>query len=225
MSPFQGIPLAAVDFFAELETHNNRDWWAAHRSIHDLVVKAPMEALASELEDEFGPIKVYRPNRDVRFSADKTPYKDHQGLLAGTGTATGWYAQVSSRGLMVAGGWYAGAPDQVERFRHAVDDDRAGDALKHLVNHLETEDFVIDGEQLKTRPRGVSPDHPRLDLLRHKSLTAAREYGVPDWLDSAAALERVREDWRALGPLLTWLAGNVGDTTMTDRGPGRSRGA
>ena len=224
MSPFQGIPLAAVDFFAELETNNNRDWWAAHRGVHDEVVKAPIEALAEELEEEFGPIKVYRPNRDVRFSANKAPYKEHQGFLADIGSATGWYAQLSSRGLMTAGGWYAGAPDQVERFRHAVDDDRAGDALQHLVDHLEAEDFVIDGEQLKTRPRGVSPDHPRLELLRHKSLTAAREYGVPEWLDSVEVLERVRADWRTLGPLLTWLAGNVGDTTLTDRGPGRSRG-
>lgn len=216
--------MAAVDFFAELETNNNRDWWAAHRSTHAEVVKAPMEALAEELEEEFGPIKVYRPNRDVRFSANKAPYKDHQGLVADTGTATGWYAQISSRGLMTAGGWYSGAPDQVERFRHSVDDDRAGDALQHLVEHLESEDFVIDGERLKTRPRGVSPDHPRLDLLRHKSLTASREYGVPDWLDSVEVRDRIRADWRTLAPLMTWLSGNVGSTTQPDRGPGRARG-
>jgi uncharacterized protein (TIGR02453 family) len=186
-------------------------------------VKAPIAALAAGLEEEFGPIKVYRPNRDVRFSADKAPYKDHQGLVADTGTAMGWYAQLSSRGLMTAGGWYAGAPDQIERYRLAVDDDRAGPALQAVVERLEDEDFVVGGEQLKTRPRGVSPDHPRLDLLRHKSLTAAREYGVPDWLESAEVLERIRKDWRVLGPLMTWLSGNVGDTTMTDRGPGRSR--
>jgi len=223
MSPFQGIPLAAVEFFAELELNNTREWWAAHRDVHDVAVKAPMAALAAELEEEFGPIKVYRPNRDVRFSADKAPYKDHQGLVADTGTAMGWYAQLSSRGLMTAGGWYAGAPDQIERYRLAVDDDRAGPALQAVVKRLEDDDFVVGGEQLKTRPRGVSPDHPRLDLLRHKSLTAAREYGVPDWLESAEVLERIRQDWRELGPLMTWLSGNVGDTTMTDRGPGRSR--
>ena len=223
MSPFQGIPLAAVDFFAELETNNSREWWAAHKAVHDEAVRAPMAALAAELEDEFGPIKVYRPHRDVRFSADKAPYKDHQGLVADTGTSTGWYAQVSSRGLMTAGGWYAGAADQVQRFRLAVDDDRAGRALQHLVDDLEAEDFVIDGEQLKTRPRGVSPDHPRLDLLRHKSLTAAREYGVPNWLESPEVLERIRQDWRTLTPLMTWLSGNVGSSTQQDRGPGPSR--
>ncbi len=222
MSPFHGIPLAAVDFFAELELNNNREWWTAHKDLHDQAVAAPIAALAAELEDEFGPIKVYRPHRDVRFSADKTPYKDHQGLIAQTGSATGWYAQLSSRGLMTAGGWYAGAPDQLERFRLAVDDDRAGPALGAVLEQLEADDFVVDGEQLKTRPRGVSQDHPRLDLLRHKSLTAAREYGVPDWLESVEVLERIRQDWRALRPLMTWLSGNVGDTTM-ERGPGRSR--
>ena len=223
MSPFHGIPLAAVDFFAELELNNNREWWAAHSDVHEQAVQAPITALATELEDEFGPIKVYRPNRDVRFAADKTPYKDHQGLLAQSGSATGWYAQVSSRGLMTAGGWYAGAPDQLERFRRSVDDNRAGPALEALLKRLDADDFVVDGEQLKTRPRGVSPHHPRLELLRHKSLTAAREYGVPDWLETAEVLERIRQDWRALEPLMTWLSGNVGDTTMTDRGPGRSR--
>jgi uncharacterized protein (TIGR02453 family) len=224
MSAFQGIPVAAVDFFAELETNNNREWWAAHKKLHDQAVRAPLLALAAELEEEFGVIKIYRPNRDVRFSADKSPYKTHQGLVADTGSAMGWYAQISSRGLMTAGGWYAGAPDQIERFRLAVDDDRAGAALAHAVDRLDAEDFEIEGEQLKTRPRGVSPDHPRLELLRHKSITAAREYGVPDWLESPEVLQRVREDWRALAPLMTWLAANVGDSTRPDRGPGRSRG-
>ena len=224
MSPFQGIPPAAVDFFAELERNNNREWWAAHKAVHEKAVRAPMTALAAELEDEFGPIKVYRPHRDVRFSADKAPYKDHQGLVADTGTATGWYAQVSSRGLMTAGGWYTGAADQIQRFRLAVDDDRAGPALQHLVEDLEAEDFVIDGEQLRTRPRGVSPDHPRLNLLRHKSLTAVREYGVPDWLESPEVLERIRQDWRVLTPLMTWLSGNVGSSTQPDRGRGHAPG-
>jgi uncharacterized protein (TIGR02453 family) len=223
MSSFQGIPLAAVEFFAELEANNNRDWWLANRGVHEAAVREPMLVLASELEPEFGTIRVYRPNRDVRFSPDKSPYKTHQGLVAETGTGMGWYAQVSAQGLMSAGGWYAGAPDQIERFRLAVDDDRTGAALHAVVERLEEDDFVLGGEQLKTRPRGVSPDHPRLDLLRHKSLTAGREYGVPEWLESAESLECIRQDWRALGPLMTWLAGNVGNTTMTGRGPGRSR--
>ena len=218
MSPFEGIPLAAVDFFAELELNNNREWWAAHRAVHDEAVKAPIAALAAHLEEEFGPVKIYRPHRDVRFSADKTPYKDHQGLLVQTGTATGWYVQVSSRGLMTAGGWYVGTPEQVERFRAAVDDDRTGRELQAVVERLEADDFVVGGELLKTRPRGFSPDHPRLGLLRHKSLTAAREYGVPDWLESAEVRERIRLDWRSLRPLLNWLADNVGDAAPTDRG-------
>ena len=223
MSMFHGIPLAAVDFFAELELNNNREWWAAHKETYEAAVRAPITALAGELEGEFGPIKVYRPNRDVRFSADKTPYKDHQGMLAQTGSATGWYAQLSARGLMTAGGWYLAAPDQLQRFRLSVDDDRAGPALEAVLERLEADDFVVEGEQLKTRPRGVSPGHPRLELLRHKSLTAAREYGVPGWLESAEVLERIRQDWRTLGPLVTWLSGNVGDTATTDRGPGSSR--
>ncbi len=218
MSAFEGIPLAAVDFFADLETNNNRDWWAANRGVHDAAVRAPMVALASELEAEFGALKVFRPNRDVRFSPDKTPYKSHQGLVAETASGMGWCAQISARGLMTAGGWYAGAPDQIERYRAAVTDDSTGPALVRLVAGLEDADFDIDGELLKTRPRGVGPEHPRLELLRHKSLTASREYGVPEWLETTAVLDRIRLDWRELRPLLTWLAEHVGSTTRTERG-------
>ncbi len=221
MSAFQGIPEAAADFFAELETNNNRDWWVANRGVYEAAVRAPMLLLAGELEKEFGKVKVFRPNRDVRFSPDKTPYKNHQGLVAETGTGMGWYAQISARGLMTAGGWYACAPDQLDRYREAVTDDESGGSLQRLVEDLDAADFDIDGEVLKTRPRGVSPDHPRLGLLRHKSLTAAMEYGIPEWLESAVTLDRILADWRALRPLMSWLAEHVGSSTRHDHGPGR----
>lgn len=216
MGAFHGIPFAAVDFFTDLETNNNRDWFAANRGAYEAAVRAPMLELAGELEAEFGPLKVYRPNRDVRFSADKTPYKNHQGLLAQTGTGMGRYAQISARGLMTAGGWYHGAPDQVERYRAAVAAEESGVALERLLASLDDADFDLGGELLKTRPRGVGPDQPRLELLRHKSLTAAREYGVPDWLDTGELLDRVRLDWRELRPLLAWLAEHVRSTSLPE---------
>lgn len=208
---FQGIPFEAVDFYEELEVNNSRHWWAAHRGRYDTAVRAPMEALGGALEDEFGEVKVFRPNRDVRFAQDKSPYKTHQGVVVSTASRMGWYVQISAEGLMTAAGWYAASPGQVARYRAALDDEELGAELQRIVAELRGAGFVVDGERLKTRPRGAAPDHPFLDLLRHRTLTAAREYGAPDWLATPEVPGRVRGDWRAYRPLIEWLARHVGD--------------
>ena len=261
MAGAAGIPLGAVDFFAELELNNTREWWTAHAADHARLVKGPMTALGEALADEFGTPKVFRPHRDVRFSADKSPYKTHQGVVVGTGPGMGYYVQVSARGLMVAGGWYAGTPEQIARFREVVaeevdvrslssprsgrdegslsnsrDEPRArslsrppnepdlrslssprsgrdegpGAQLERIVTALRDSGYEIGGDVLRSRPRGIAPDHPHLDLLRHKSLTAAVEYGVPEWMETPEVADRVRVDWRELRPLMTWLAEWVG---------------
>ncbi|MGZ6744013.1 MAG: DUF2461 family protein, partial [Nocardioides sp.] len=65
--------------------------------------------------------------------------------------------------------------------------------------------WEVGGEQLKTSPRGYDADHPRIDLLRRKQLFVGRPYGF-DGLDDPAIADRVREDWRALRPLVEWVA-------------------
>lgn len=210
MGGIEGIPVGAVDFFAELEVNNTRQWWAAHKEAHERLVRDPMTALGEALAGEFGAAKVFRPHRDVRFSADKSPYKTHQGVVIETGPRMGWYVQISARGLMVAAGWYAGSPTQIARYREAVSGPQ-GAELERIVARLRLDGYEIGGEVLASRPRGVERDHPRLELLRHKSLTVAAEYGVPEWLESAEVVERVRTDWRAFEPLMDWLGAQVGE--------------
>ena len=137
-----------------------------------------MTALGEALAAEYGNPKVFRPHRDVRFSADKSPYKTHQGVVVETGPGTGWYVQISARGLMVAAGWYAGTPGQVARYREAVSEEE-GEELERVVARLRHDGYEIGGETLATRPRGVDPGHPRLALLRHRSLTVSADYGAP----------------------------------------------
>ena len=78
---FEGFPVAALDFYDDLEMDNTKSFWTAHKDTYDTAVKAPMAALTAALEPEFGPAKVFRPYRDVRFSADKRAYKDRQGAF------------------------------------------------------------------------------------------------------------------------------------------------
>ena len=211
MTAFEGIPFAALDFYEDLEHHNSREWWAANRDVYESQVRGPMEALAAGLEEEFGAPKAFRPNRDVRFSPDKSPYKTHQGVVVATASGMGWYVQVSGEGLRTAAGWYAGTPAQPARSRRAVDAPSPGEELRRIVDGLREAGYVVDGDRLKTQPRGVAPDHPRIELLRHRSLTVERRHGAPEWLPTPAALDQVRADWRAFEPLLEWLDEQVGE--------------
>jgi uncharacterized protein (TIGR02453 family) len=206
---FSGFPTAAFDFYDGLLADNSKTYWNAHRQTYDDAVRAPMIALLAELEPEFGAGNVFRPYRDARFSKDKRPYKDHQGGFVGAEDAAGWYVQVGAEGLLVAGGWYAAQGTQLSRFRDAVDS-AAGAELVRVVAELRAARFAVGGDTLKTRPRGVDPDHPRIELLRHRSLTCTREHGAPGWVSTRTALRRVREDWRAMSPLVEWLADHVG---------------
>lgn len=202
----QGIPVEAADFFAELEYNNEREWWLANQARWRRVVREPFEALCEALADEFGRAKVFRPNRDVRFSANKAPYKTHQGAVIRTSPGVGLYLQVSASGLMTGTGWWSPEPGQLEAYREAVLDEDSGEALAGVVEGLERAGAEIHGDRLKTAPRGIDPTHPRIGLLRHRTLLATIEHGTPDWFDAPELVDRVRDDWRAFGPLNTWLA-------------------
>jgi len=85
VAAFKGWPAEAFDFYEGLEADNSKTYWTEHKATYDEKVLAPMVDLLAELEDEFGPTKVFRPYRDVRFSADKSPYKTNLGAVLGSG--------------------------------------------------------------------------------------------------------------------------------------------
>jgi uncharacterized protein (TIGR02453 family) len=207
---FEGFPAAAFSFYEHLETDNTREFWNAHKHEYQQFVREPMIALADELEDEFGPATVFRPNRDIRFSPDKSPYKTYQGMFVERLPGTGLYAQVSADGILVSGGFHSHSPDQIERYRLAVDAASSGTALADIVTGLGEHGLSVGGDQLKTRPRGVQPDHPRLELLRYRSLTASRNRPAGPDLAGPPVLDLIRQDWQRLIPLCDWLAKHVG---------------
>jgi uncharacterized protein (TIGR02453 family) len=212
-----GIPLDAVEFYRALAASNTREWWAAHKERYAASVREPMAHLGDVLTDEFGEPRLFRPHRDVRFSKDKRPYKDHQGLFVPTSARMGWYVQVGADGLRTAGGFYACESDQLARYRASVSDDVAGARLTAIVDALSDSGFEIGGDLLATRPRGIPAGHPRLELLRHRTLTASRDHGVPPWLEADEAADRVRRDWAAMRPLIEWCDQYVGASDKPGR--------
>ncbi len=205
VSTFDGFPVAALDFYDDLEVDNTKTFWEANRATYDTAVAAPMRALVAALEDEFGAAKIFRPYRDVRFSKDKTPYKTHQGAFVAVAPATGYYVQVGAPGVRTGAGFYRAEPARLAAVRAAIDHDRHGRELQRLVRRLEEDGFTVGGETLRTAPRGYRTDHPRIDLLRHTSLTLGRDHGFAPYVHTPALLDSVRADWRAVRPLVDWL--------------------
>jgi uncharacterized protein (TIGR02453 family) len=206
---FEGFSDRALELYAGLEADNSREYWATHKSVYEAEVRDPMLALLDALEEEFGAGKLFRPHRDVRFAKDKSPYKTHQGAFVGATLGIGLYLQVDKDGLLAGGGWRSHGTDQVRRFRDAVAEDGPGVELSEIVAGLRGSGFTVVGEELKTSPRGYSSDHPRIDLLRCRSLMVTRRFGAPDWLDSPQALDEVRAAWREVTPLNAWITAHV----------------
>jgi uncharacterized protein (TIGR02453 family) len=205
MTPFTGIPDAAFEFYAELEHNNNRHWWLEHKSTYDSAVKEPLTGLLAKLGPEFGEAKLFRPNRDIRFSLDKSPYKTAQGALAAVAEGTGFYVQLGADGLLIGGGYHISTPAQLARFRSSVDAPSSGGALQRIVAQVVALGFAVEGESLKTVPRGFAKDHPRAELLKHKSLAAGTHVGRPDWISTPDAAGEVARRWLELRPLVEWI--------------------
>jgi uncharacterized protein (TIGR02453 family) len=208
---FSGWPPEAVEFFEGLAVDNTKAYWTAHRHVFDASVHGPMADLLDELSSEFGQGRIFRPYRDVRFSADKSPYKTAiYATLEGGG-----YIKFSAAGLTAARGYYGMTPDQLDRYRRAIVDDGRGVELVDIVGRLTAKQIKVEGVgSLKGAPRGFPKDHPRVDLLRHKGLIAWRDWPVAAWLATAAAKQRVVEFLHAAEPLQMWLDDNVGLSTQ-----------
>ena len=207
---FRGWPKEAVTFFESLEADNSRDYWHAHKATYEQSVRGPLEALLDELAGEFGEAKIFRPNRDIRFSADKSPYKTNIAATIGTRG----YVSFSADGLGTGSGYYVMAPDQLDRYRKAVVDGRKGARLESVTDELKAGGIELGAyDTLKTAPRGYDKEHPRIELLRLKGLIAWRSWPVAAWMATAKAKGRVVDVLRAAQPMIDWLDKNVGDTT------------
>jgi uncharacterized protein (TIGR02453 family) len=204
---FGGWPAEAVEFYEGLEADNSKAYWQDNKGVYDRCVRGPMDELLAELAPEFGPAKVFRPNRDVRFSADKSPYKTHCAALL----ERGGYVQLSSAGLGVGNGYFHMAADQLDRFRRAVAHDATGPALEQVLASVQAGGAeLIAHDVLKTAPKNYDRDHPRVALLRHKGLAVWRSWPPAAWLGTKGAKARVAGFLHASQPVSAWLDAHVG---------------
>ena len=203
---FKGWPVEAVEFYEGLEADNTKTYWLEHKQVYERVVKAPMEELLAELEPDFGAGRVFRPFRDTRFSKDKTPYK-----LNCAAHLPGGYISFSADGLFVGSGLYMPDGPQLARFRAAVADDESGPELEEIAAALRKGSYEVGAHDvLKTAPKGIAKDHPRIELLRYKGIVMSKSWAVGAWLGTNKAKDRVVTCLDAARSLNAWIAANVG---------------
>jgi uncharacterized protein (TIGR02453 family) len=206
---FRGWPEECQRFFIGLELDNSKKYFDAHRKIYEEAVRGPMVALIESLEADYGPGKVFRANRDIRFSKDKSPYKTNIAGYAGM-DGRGGYLALDARGLTVAAGRYEMTPAQLTKYRKKVAAQSTGAPLAAIVGKLEKAGYSLGGEALKRVPAGLPPDHARARLLRHKVLYIHKNYGLQPWLGTPAARKHIVKVFTDAEPLNDWLARNTG---------------
>jgi uncharacterized protein (TIGR02453 family) len=203
---FSGFPPEALAFFNDLERHNNREWFLAHKDVYERACRRPMQQLANTLEARFGKSKISRINRDIRFSSDRSPYKTHISAVVGR-----HYISLSPEGLYVGAGMYKPDPEVLARLRAAIAADVSGRALARIVAALRRKGYHVDThESLRSAPKGYTADHPRIDLLRMKDVFAGKAFKPSAWLSTGKARERITRVMIDVKPLADWLQRHIG---------------
>ncbi|MFF4214157.1 DUF2461 domain-containing protein [Streptomyces sp. NPDC001796] len=223
---FEGFPLELFAFLEGLEKDNSKSYWEANRATWEISVQEPVQRLMADLEEEFGPLRTFRPNRDVRFSKDKSPYKTWVGVTTSERAVggVGAFLRLDADGMRLAGGAMVMAPDQIQRFRAALDNEASAAEFEEIGRRLADRSLPVGpGREppLKRVPTGYAPDHPRAELLRWKGAVVVKEYELADWMHRPGAIDTVREVWTATKPLKEWIEAYVGESSTPARRRGR----
>ena len=184
---FPGFPAEALKFFRDLQKNNDREWFQPRKELFETKVKAPMLALVEAINAEFAkfapeyitdPKKaVYRIYRDIRFSADKTPYKTHiaasfsrhSGAKEGSGghgSSAGYFFSVGPKEVGIAGGVYEPSPEQLFAVRNWLAENHA--EFRKLCRPAEKRMGEMHGESLTRMPKGFPTEHAAADLMKRK---------------------------------------------------------
>ena len=204
---FSGFTRDAFSFWKGLERNNNRNWFQAHKEQYERTVRRPMQLLIDELAPLYGPGRLSRINKDMRFQKEK-PYKNY--LATGLG---GTYISFSKEGVWVGAGMYKPEPAALRQLREAIASDTAGRELTKIIASMQKKGFEIDTHaRLDKPPRGYDATHPRIDLLRMKDIYVGRSFGADD-VASADLPRDVMKAMTNLEPFREWLRKHVSNRT------------
>lgn len=204
-----------LKFLRAIEKNNTREWFAENKAQYEEAqqnMKEFVEAVKVGLEktDEIEKAKLYRIYRDIRFSKDKTPYKSNRScgfVRAGVQLRGGYYLFIQPGGRsMVGGGFYNPNTKDLKLIRDKIAEDN-GKALKKIIGGKKFKDTFgeLQGNQLKTAPRGVDKDHPAIDLLRHKSFYVFKKFKDAEVTDPSFLKEALKT-YKTIRPWFDYMS-------------------
>lgn len=200
------------DFLKELRSNNNREWFAEHKKEFEAAKSQAdeiFEAIYAELStiEKLQPLKKYRIYRDIRFSKDKTPYKNHFSAYVGRNQPAergGFYIHFENDNCFVGGGFWAPEKEDLLRIRQSIE---FSDELEEILNEPKLVQTFgeLFGKELKTAPKGFSKEHERIHLLRKKQFLLVKKYKNSDVLltDFPA---KVVQDYQTLLPFYHYMS-------------------
>ena len=206
-----------LNFLAELKTNNNRDWFnkqknnylAAHENVIEFAEKLLLEMRNHDhIETESGKKSLFRIYKDVRFSADKSPYKTH---MSGSFTRAtkllrgGYYFHIQPGESFIGGGFWDPKPEDLKRLRQEIAENpeelRKIISEKNFINNFQT----LKGEKVKTAPKGFQKDHPAIVLIRHKQFLLIKSFNDAEVLNSDF-MSKVNNGFKSMRPFLNYMS-------------------
>ncbi|UJH67271.1 DUF2461 domain-containing protein [Allomuricauda sp. SCSIO 65647] len=203
----QTIQKETFDFLKELGQNNNRDWFTEHKDIfksHEKNVKAFYELLKERMgqHDDIEKLKMFRIYRDVRFSSDKTPYKAHfAGSFSRLGAHLrgGYYLQLKPGETFIATGFWQPNKEDLFRIRKELEMDAA--PFRKVINASPFKKIwgSLEGEEVKTAPKGFDKEHPDIDLIKKKQFIFVKNFSDKE-VFAPTFLDEVNDSFLAIRP-------------------------
>ena len=222
---FQSFPRETLTFLRDLRGNNNKVWFHGHAADYQayyvapakasvVAAGAPLKSFAPQINAEHRiPGSIFRVNRDIRFSKDKTPYKDHLDFWFWEGerkrAVSGFFVRVTADYVGIGAGCHGFDSDRLRGFRAAVADAPAGTALAKTAAKLKGAGYAIGGEHYKRQPKGVEAPPAAALFLLHRALFVHTDAPAAVATTDGAMLETCVGHWRTLAPLHRWLIDNV----------------
>ena len=226
MGDFAGFPKQTLTFLRGLQRHNTKAWFDEHRADYDRYWVEPAKdfvVAAGEALQKVAPVayepkingSIFRINRDIRFSKDKRPYKDHLDFWfwegERKGAVSGFFMRITPKELGIGVGAHGFDKDRLAAYRRAVADAEAGKRLATAVKKVERAGYDVKGEHYKRVPRGFEAgDALQERLLKHAALWCGTDAAHPPELHTAKLVTHAVREWRKLAPLHRWLVDEVG---------------
>ena len=222
MSGFNGFSREFLSYFENLKNNNSKEWFENNRQDYEKYVLHPAREFVVAMGQKLRRVapqinaipkinkSLFKINRDVRFSKDKSPYKTYMGIWLWEGNrkrmeSTGFYLHVENKALLIGVGIKMFPKPQLDRYRQAVVDKKLGTELKKTAKKVVDQGYLIDGKHYKKVPRGYEADQPNADFLLYNGLTARLEEKVPEAFFSDAIIDYAYAHYKNMLPLHRWL--------------------